>query len=138
MTKRCANDATDVNNTRAWETEKDVLERNSISGMAIALVAEIWDRRTRTDGSCRIITSCISSMHTLNACTQMRAHFETTPNSRQLMTSRWKRGPGGNLQVKMHMSDDTDFKSNKRHWSVNRYGQGKDLFIINNVLGRIF
>ena len=54
------------------------------------MVAEILVSWLSTDGSRRIITSPISSVHSRRAFTHSFAHLDTVPNSRHLISSLWQ------------------------------------------------
>jgi hypothetical protein len=63
-----------------------LLDKNSRIGIAIWTVAEIFERLSRTPGSSLYMASFISSVHVVSAITHWRAHRDTRPNSRHLIS----------------------------------------------------
>lgn len=70
----------------------NLLDKNASTGIAMAIVAEIFESCRSTDGRSLIMTSCISSVHRRKAFTHSFAHLETVPNSRHFISSLCKYG----------------------------------------------
>uniref|UniRef100_A0A0B7B723 Uncharacterized protein n=1 Tax=Arion vulgaris TaxID=1028688 RepID=A0A0B7B723_9EUPU len=66
---------------------RTILDKNARTGIAMDMVADILDKFNKTEGSMRIINSFISKEQILSVVTQILAHLETRPNSKQLTSS---------------------------------------------------